>query len=211
MNSPSDPRVRATSGQLRKRLAILSAARELFLAQGYAAAAVDAIAARASVSKQTLYNHFGSKERLFGEMLDEFIARVLPAALEAETSTAGSRSLIFVAETLADLLIRPETVALYRLALIEADRHPELGRLLVDRAEAPMRQAIADVLAQQGMEDFMQRRVLAGAMVGGIKEIVLWPRLFGPQEYGHLPAEVARSVVSLVDLYSGVLHTGNAE
>ncbi|MGH6656378.1 MAG: TetR/AcrR family transcriptional regulator [Actinocrinis sp.] len=47
-----------------KRRAILDAAAQVFLSEGYARASVDAIAAAAGVSKQTVYNHFGDKERL---------------------------------------------------------------------------------------------------------------------------------------------------
>ncbi|QKW54762.1 TetR/AcrR family transcriptional regulator [Streptomyces buecherae] len=48
-----------------KREAILQAAVAIFLREGYDRASVDAIAEEAGVSKQTIYNHFGGKERLF--------------------------------------------------------------------------------------------------------------------------------------------------
>ncbi|WP_372442703.1 TetR/AcrR family transcriptional regulator [Streptomyces pactum] len=38
---------------------------EVFLREGYQRASVDTIADAARVSKQTVYNHFGDKERLF--------------------------------------------------------------------------------------------------------------------------------------------------
>jgi len=47
-----------------KRRAIMDAAAQAFLREGYTRASVDAIAAAAGVSKQTVYNHFGDKERL---------------------------------------------------------------------------------------------------------------------------------------------------
>lgn len=53
----------------RKRAAILAAAIEEFLAAGYDATSMDRIAARASVSKRTVYNHFPSKEALFAAIL----------------------------------------------------------------------------------------------------------------------------------------------
>lgn len=52
-----------------KRAAILSAAEALFLDGGYEGATVDAIAARADVSKRTVYDHFGGKERLFSAVM----------------------------------------------------------------------------------------------------------------------------------------------
>jgi TetR/AcrR family transcriptional regulator of autoinduction and epiphytic fitness len=53
----------------RKRLAVISAAIEEFLAAGFDATSMDRIAARASVSKRTVYNHFPSKEALFAAIL----------------------------------------------------------------------------------------------------------------------------------------------
>jgi TetR/AcrR family transcriptional regulator of autoinduction and epiphytic fitness len=53
----------------RKRVAVINAAIEEFLAAGFDATSMDRIAARASVSKRTVYNHFPSKEALFAEIL----------------------------------------------------------------------------------------------------------------------------------------------
>lgn len=55
----------------RKRAAILDAAIEEFLAAGFEATSMDRIAARASVSKRTVYNHFPSKEALFAAILHQ--------------------------------------------------------------------------------------------------------------------------------------------
>ena len=49
--------------------AILSSARELFLSDGYARTSMDAIAARAGVSKQTVYSHFADKDTLFAAVV----------------------------------------------------------------------------------------------------------------------------------------------
>src|SRR5512140_1073421 len=48
-----------------KRRQILIGAREVFSEQGYERASVDHIAARAGVSKATVYNHFHDKKALF--------------------------------------------------------------------------------------------------------------------------------------------------
>jgi TetR/AcrR family transcriptional regulator of autoinduction and epiphytic fitness len=53
----------------RKRAAVIAAAIEEFLAAGFDATSMDRIAARASVSKRTVYNHFPSKEALFTAIL----------------------------------------------------------------------------------------------------------------------------------------------
>ena len=48
-----------------KAEAILHAASELFLSQGFQGTSMDAVAKRAGVSKQTVYSHFANKEELF--------------------------------------------------------------------------------------------------------------------------------------------------
>jgi TetR/AcrR family transcriptional regulator of autoinduction and epiphytic fitness len=53
----------------RKREAIVHAAIAEFRANGFDATSVDKVAARAEVSKRTLYNHFPSKDELFAEIL----------------------------------------------------------------------------------------------------------------------------------------------
>ena len=54
-----------------KRQLVLDAAAALFMAQGYGAVSMDAIARTAGVSKATLYAHFSSKDRLFATIIGE--------------------------------------------------------------------------------------------------------------------------------------------
>jgi AcrR family transcriptional regulator len=58
----------------RTRLAVLEAARDLFLSEGFAATTVPALAERAGVSVQTVYKLFGSKARLAKAVFDWSIA-----------------------------------------------------------------------------------------------------------------------------------------
>ncbi|SFA85625.1 transcriptional regulator, TetR family [Collimonas sp. OK607] len=53
----------------RKREAIIQAAIAEFRANGFETTSMDKIAARAEVSKRTVYNHFPGKEELFAEIL----------------------------------------------------------------------------------------------------------------------------------------------
>jgi AcrR family transcriptional regulator len=56
------------------RRRIIEGAREFFLDQGYAATALDQIAARAGVSVQTVYFHFGNKRTVLKEVVDMLAA-----------------------------------------------------------------------------------------------------------------------------------------
>ena len=86
---------------IEKRRAMLQAARELFVTEGYELASVDAIAARANVSKRTVYDHFGDKETVFTavfEELGEKRAATVQNALDQEANSIGdlrTRLLVF--------------------------------------------------------------------------------------------------------------------
>ncbi len=74
-----------------RRRQLLGAAREVFVAQGYHAAAMDEIAERAGVSKPVLYQHFPGKLELYLALLDESAAELVgavSAALESTTDNA---------------------------------------------------------------------------------------------------------------------------
>ncbi|MFD8382519.1 TetR/AcrR family transcriptional regulator [Streptomyces sp. NPDC059679] len=58
-------------GSPEKRAAIVAAALRIFVSEGYARASMDAIAAGAKVSKRTVYDYFGDKERLFLAAIEE--------------------------------------------------------------------------------------------------------------------------------------------
>ncbi len=56
------------------RHAVVEAARALFIERGYVATTIDAIAARANVSPETVYSTFGTKRSLLSELVDVSIA-----------------------------------------------------------------------------------------------------------------------------------------
>lgn len=72
----------------RTRQAILIAARGLFVAQGYGATTIEAIARDAGVAVQTVYAAFGSKRRMLIALLDCMAAEADPQRLERELSAA---------------------------------------------------------------------------------------------------------------------------
>lgn len=74
-----------------RRRQLLGAAREVFVAQGYHAAAMDEIAERAGVSKPVLYQHFPGKLELYLALLDESAAELITAVSQALASTSDNR------------------------------------------------------------------------------------------------------------------------
>ena len=74
-----------------RRAQLLDAAREVFVAQGYHAAAMDDIAETAGVSKPVLYQHFPGKLDLYLALLDQSSDALVAAVSDALASTADNK------------------------------------------------------------------------------------------------------------------------
>ncbi len=141
-----------------KRRQILDGARALFLAEGYERASVDAIAARAGVSKATLYSHFGDKQTLFVACAREESADVRARMADLLGAPVGgpmhdlADDLAEMGETFLRFVVRPSTLAFRRILVAEAGRFPELGRTFFDDATCAFRGRLADYLRRRGEE-----------------------------------------------------------
>jgi AcrR family transcriptional regulator len=74
-----------------RRKQLLGAAQEIFVAQGYHAAAMDDIAERAGVSKPVLYQHFPGKLELYLALLDQTATALVKKVRVALASTSDNR------------------------------------------------------------------------------------------------------------------------
>jgi TetR/AcrR family transcriptional repressor of mexJK operon len=115
----------------RKRRAILAAATEVFLQHGYLGASMDEVAAKAGVSKQTVYKQFENKERLFAEIVLGTSAQLMDGLVQAYAETLDSavdarEGLRALARRLLDSLTAGSVLQLRRLVIAEADRFPEV-------------------------------------------------------------------------------------
>jgi TetR/AcrR family transcriptional regulator, mexJK operon transcriptional repressor len=116
----------------RKRAAILAAAHELFLQKGYAGTSMDDVAARAAVSKQTVYKHFADKQRLFTEVITSDVGRIedtTQAQMAAMPDSADLRAdLTAIARAHLAGVMQPDRLRLRRMLIGEAERFPELAQ-----------------------------------------------------------------------------------
>ncbi len=115
----------------RKRRAILAAATEVFLQHGYLGASMDEVAAKAGVSKQTVYKQFENKERLFAEIVlgtsDQLLDGLVQAYAETlDEATDAREALRALARRFLDSLTTGSVLQLRRLVIAEADRFPEV-------------------------------------------------------------------------------------
>lgn len=112
---------------------LLQAASDEFMVRGYKGASLDAIAAKAGVSKVTIYRRFGSKSGLFEAIALRSVEQLRRAFREVATQDRAPR------EVLLDFALaiyrgstRAETVAVMRLAIAEAPVFPEVAKMLWD-------------------------------------------------------------------------------
>src|SRR5437588_6259334 len=112
---------RLQSAQLSDR--ILDVATALFLSEGYGATSIEAVARRARISKRTFYHRFSGKEVLFETVLRRLIERWMPT-FDADLFEAPSlaETLRRTAEQMLGAAVTPEALALYRMAIAEANR-----------------------------------------------------------------------------------------
>src|SRR5580700_10638661 len=74
-----------------RRKQLLAAAQEVFVSQGYHAAAMDDIAERAGVSKPVLYQHFPGKLDLYLALLDQSVDELVATVRDALESTTDNK------------------------------------------------------------------------------------------------------------------------
>lgn len=117
---------------------VIEAACKAFMTDGFRGASVDRIAAAAGVAKQTLYNHFPSKDELFAETIRTGVRSIL-VSLDVTAGDLRTRLLAF-GRAMRNALLSPEGLAWFRNIVAEAPRLPELGRIAF--AEGPKQAAI---------------------------------------------------------------------
>jgi TetR/AcrR family transcriptional regulator, mexJK operon transcriptional repressor len=142
----------------RKRRAIMDAATTLFLRQGYPGTSMDQVAARAGVSKQTVYKHFADKERLFVEIVVAIVNEASDPVHDEVVQLRDSRDLETDLRDLARrqlaVVMQPRLLQLRRLVIAEGGRFPELGQAFYERGAARTVATLAatfERLAERGL------------------------------------------------------------
>ena len=119
----------SSADALRLRHRILEVATQLFLAEGYGSTTIEAVAARARISKRTFYHRFDDKAALFAAVVHEIIEQIRPPAGVPLIEGATLRDVL---RRLAGMIVRaalsPQAIALHRLVMAESARFPELVR-----------------------------------------------------------------------------------
>lgn len=134
-----------SGAQIAKRAQVLAGARQVFGELGFERASVDLIAARAGVSKATIYSHFGDKKSLF-------VAAVVAECEELRSGLAPclerpagdvEEGLARLGERIMTIFLTPAIGRLYRQAMAETARLPEIGRMVFERGTSAVLDSVA--------------------------------------------------------------------
>jgi TetR/AcrR family transcriptional repressor of mexJK operon len=131
-----------------KRKAILQAARQAFLDQGYGAS-MDDIAASAGVSKQTVYSHFGSKGELLRAIVTDRVQEITAPLVDLAPDATLRDTLGAFGRSFLGRILAPQSVALQRLIIAQATEFPELARIYYEAGPRTNASRLATYLASE--------------------------------------------------------------
>jgi AcrR family transcriptional regulator len=139
---------------------ILEAAFAAFMGSGYAAASTLEIATRARVSKRELYALVGNKQEMLVACIEERARRLqvptdLPRPRDRETL---EHLLVSFGTQLVREISDPTVVAVFRLAIAEAVRAPEVARALDSIGRETSRTALRKIMAEAKASGLLEGR-----------------------------------------------------
>jgi AcrR family transcriptional regulator len=143
-------KIKPTRG-VQRRTAILKAATEVFLEQGYEGARLEEVIRRSGGSLATLYAEFEGKEGLFGAIIAEICEEMVASlpAIDGPGSGAPEEALFAFGSTYVGLLLTPVSLALYRVVIGDGTRFPELGRAVFEAGPTVAAARLSAYLRQQ--------------------------------------------------------------
>lgn len=187
-----------------RRDAILDAARDAFLEEGFAATSMSTIAARVGGSKATLYTYFKSKEELF----DAYVKRHCAWQREAMYALPGDDEDIeralkrlgrnYLRSVLSDFSLRH-----FRMITAEAERSPEIGRNFYESGPANGIKLLAEMLTtarDNGELELDDAEVAAHQFLGLCQNRMLKARLCAAMDAPTEP-QIAKEVDGAVRVF----------
>ncbi len=160
-----------------RRKQLLAAAQEVFVANGYHAAAMDDIADRAGVSKPVLYQHFPGKLELYLALIDAQADALVGAITGALERTDDNQERVHgVLSAYFDFIDGTEhdTPGAFRL-IFETDLGNDPAvRERVERFNQAIMHAVADTVAADTGLDRPRAELLAVALSGAAQIVARW-------------------------------------
>jgi AcrR family transcriptional regulator len=172
---------------------ILAAAVGLFIAHGYDATSVAAVAERLGLTKSALYHHYESKEHLLGVALDEALGGLEGVLDEpgARTGSPGERLEHVLRGAVRVLVDRLPYVTL----LLRVRGNSEVERQALERRRAfdhRITELVRDAQADGTVRADVDPSVATRLVFGMVNSIVEWYRPTGPEGAAELADDVLR-------------------
>jgi AcrR family transcriptional regulator len=173
---------------MRKSDPILMAAKDAFIENGFGNTSMDDVARRAGTTKRTVYNNFGSKERLLEAVIDHSIM-LFETAVPPLGPEADPEQIRDFCEMLLQSMTWRAAIGLQRLMISEGPAFPALATRLSSRIATAMRQPLAQFLESHGTSHALAEKS-AVAIVDRLTSRGRLDRLVGiRQAYPSLPGK----------------------
>jgi AcrR family transcriptional regulator len=165
-SATSDTRPRSTRlPKHERRRQLLEAALEVFVSQGYHAAAMDEIAEKAGVSKPVLYQHFPGKLELYLALLDQSVDELVETVRQALRSNTDNKQRVAATFSAYFEYMESEGQA-YRLVFESDLGNSEAVRDRLDRGQQECAEMISPFVRQDAGLDDEEARLLSVGLVG---------------------------------------------
>ncbi|MET9631291.1 TetR/AcrR family transcriptional regulator [Lentzea sp. NPDC006480] len=148
-----------------RRAQLLAAAQDVFVANGYHAAAMDEIAERAGVSKPVLYQHFPGKLELYMALLESHVDELVGRVRTAIASSSDNKLRVRAAVAAFYDFVDGEGQA-FRMVFESDLRSEPAVQEAVERATTDSVDAITDTITADAGLDPERARLLAVGLVG---------------------------------------------
>lgn len=148
-----------------RRRQLLVAAQEVFVAQGYHAAAMDDIADRAGVSKPVLYQHFPGKLELYLALLEQHAEELVGNVRQALASTTENKQRVAATFSAFFEFVSGEGEA-FKLVFESDLRNVPQVRERAERALQECAEMISQVIQEDTDVSVEEARLLAMGLVG---------------------------------------------
>jgi AcrR family transcriptional regulator len=152
-----------------KREAILAAASESFLKEGFARTSMETVSRNARVSTATLYRQFTSKEDLFDAVVTETMDQL---ALSEGPNEKAKVSLRTLARAYASLLSQPETRGMFRMVVAECGRDAALADRFYKAVKSRLSDLFVDAIAREALAGKVKRLSAQDHVAGQLQGMI---------------------------------------
>lgn len=144
----SHGQAKPVSNSIRER--VLQGAFTLFCEQGFSSTSMLDIVTRARISKRDLYALFDNKHALLTACISERAQQMRrpldPTTPMPQTREALAALLVELGASILNTVCQPEVLTVFRLAIAESDRAPEIARTLDSNGHEANKKALAELV-----------------------------------------------------------------